>query len=92
MDKSHVLELRKNLGSILQGRRKALGKTQAALAHEIGVEFYTFISQVEGGKARVPPDRIIAYARALKMAPAELAELIIKHYDPLTYEALRMKK
>ena len=48
--------LRKKGGLWLSKARKAAGLTQKQLADAVGIEYYTFISQIETGFARIPPE------------------------------------
>jgi transcriptional regulator with XRE-family HTH domain len=60
-----VLELRQEAGRWLKGLREAQGLSQRGLAERGGAEYYTFISQIESGRGRIPPDRYAAWAVAL---------------------------
>ena len=62
--------------------------TQRELADKLKLAYYTFISQVETGAARVPPEDLIEWARALKVDPAEFAKKLLSYYDPHTYKAI----
>ena len=57
LDMSNVTDLRHEGGRWLKGRREQLGLSQRQLAQRVGVEYYTFISQLETGRGRIPPDR-----------------------------------
>ncbi|WP_170549119.1 helix-turn-helix domain-containing protein [Ruegeria atlantica] len=80
--------LRKAAGLILKNHRLDVQKTQRQLAEEIGFEYYTMISQIEGGKTRVPPLQMEAYAKALGIDRASFAKLMLRHYDPAMYRML----
>ena len=54
---SETVDLRKEAGRWLRDRREARGLSQRQLAELIGVEYYTFISQLETGRGRIPPDK-----------------------------------
>ena len=62
--------------------------TQRELADVLGLSYYTFISQLESGHGRVPPHLYVHYARALSVDPHEFAKVMLRHYDPFTYQAL----
>ena len=79
------VELRKKAGSWLKNRRCELGLSQRELAHRVNMEYYTFISQIEAGRGRVPAERLGAWAEALEMDPKELAINLMKYYDPHTF-------
>ena len=65
--------------------------TQSALADKLKLPYYTFISQVETGTARVPPESQVAWAKALGVDPQEFAKKLLSCYDPHTYKALFQK-
>jgi transcriptional regulator with XRE-family HTH domain len=85
---SDATELRKEAGRWLKERREARGLSQRQLAELIGVEYYTFISQLETGRGRVPPDKYGVWARALGMSPRDLVLALLPFYDPITYSIL----
>ena len=47
-------ELRKQAGKWLRLRREKLGLSQRELAKRVKIDYYTFISQIEAGRGRVP--------------------------------------
>lgn len=85
-DKRH--DLRAEAGSWLKAAREQVGMSQRELANVLGLQVYTFISQVEGGKGRVPPERYEAYAKALGVDPGEFARKMLSFYEPTTYELI----
>ena len=52
------------------------------------MDYYTFISQIEAGRGRVPAERFREWADALEMEPREFAVNLMKYYDPFTYELI----
>ena len=62
--------------------------TQRALADKLKLSYYAFISQVETGTARVPPENLVGWAKALGVDPQEFAKKLLSYYDPHTYKAL----
>ena len=80
--------LRKAAGSWLANRRKDKDLTQRALADLVGLDYYTFISQLECGVGRVPPHLYIPFADALGMKRAVFTREMLKYYDPFTYQGL----
>ena len=80
-----VVELRKEAGRWLRAKREGAGLSQRDLAARIGLEYYTFISQIESGRGRIPPDRYPAYARALEIDAATFARTLLRFYDPVTH-------
>lgn len=82
------LELRKKAGAWLQEQRNAVGLSQIDLAGQLGLKYYTFVSQVENGFGRVPADSMEAWARALQIAPPEFARHLLRFYEPELHRLL----
>ncbi len=80
--------LRKAAGRYLAGLRKDAQLTQRVLADLVGLDYYTFISQLECGAGRVPPNLYAAFADALGIERREFGREMVKFYDPWTYEIL----
>ena len=78
--------LRKRAGAWLRARRIELGLSQRELAVRVNMEYYTFISQIEAGRGRIPAERMRDWSVALEMDPREFAITLMKYYDPFTYE------
>jgi transcriptional regulator with XRE-family HTH domain len=83
-----VAELRKEAGRWLKELREARGLSQRNLAEKVGAEYYTFISQIEAGRGRIPPDRYLHWARALGVDPRQFVQTLLRYYDPVTYSIL----
>src|SRR5579863_8557288 len=83
-----VLELRRQAGAWLKQLREARGLSQRDLADKVGADYYTFISQLEAGRGRIPPDRYISWAQALGVEPRFLVRTLLRFYDPVTYSIL----
>ena len=81
-------ELRKQAGAWLQDLRARAGLSQSELASRLGLKYYSFISQVELGKARLPSYLLLDWASALEIDPAELAESLLSLYEPTYYQVL----
>ena len=81
-------ELRKKAGSWLRARRCELGLSQRELAYRVNMEYYTFISQIEAGRGRIPAERLQEWSEALEVEPKEFAMTLMKYYDPYTYGML----
>jgi len=62
--------------------------TQRALADTLKLGYDTFISQVETGTARVPPEARVVWARALGVDSQEFAKKWLSYYDPHTHKAI----
>ena len=85
---SQSAALRKEAGRWLRSKRLALGMSQRVLAERVNMEYYTFISQIEAGRGRVPSESLSIWAAALQVDPKELAITLMKYYDPNTYELI----
>lgn len=83
-----VKALRREGGAWLKQLREEAGLSQRELAAKLGVEYYTFISQMETGRVRVPPDQYRAIAKALKIDLATFVRKLMRFYDPVTYAIL----
>jgi transcriptional regulator with XRE-family HTH domain len=81
-------ELRKKAGSLLRERRCELGLSQREVASRVNMEYYTFVSQIEAGKGRVPAERMHDWSIALEMEPKEFATMLLRYYDPHSYEMI----
>ena len=80
--------LRKKAGVFLKLCRNNAGLTQRELAQLLDIDYYTFISQLECGQGRVPPNLYVPLANALKVDLTEFVKEMLKFYDPFTYHAL----
>jgi transcriptional regulator with XRE-family HTH domain len=80
--------LRREAGRWLKSMREAAGLTQADLAAQVGLRYYTFISQVESGVGRVPIEVQGAWAEALGLEPGAFARTLLRHYEPELYRLL----
>lgn len=85
---AQVQELRREGGRWLRQCRENKGLSQRQLAELVGAEYYTFISQLETGRGRIPPDRYELWARALQIPAKEFVRGILRFYDPVTYKIL----
>lgn len=81
-------ELRWRGGRWLRGLREAAGLSQLDLARLTAVEYYTFISQIESGRGRIPPERYEAWAKALGLPTREFVIDLLHFYDPVTWGVL----
>ena len=81
-----VLELRQRAGRWLKELREGRALSQRNLADLVGAEYYTFISQLEAGRGRIPPDRYRDWASALGVDPRVFVKTLMQFYDPVTYE------
>ena len=84
----NIGDLRKKAGRWLRERRCEMGLSLRELARRVNMEYYTFISQIEAGRGRVPADRLRDWAEALEMDPREFAVNLMKFYDPHMYDMI----
>lgn len=86
---SHDMQkLRREAGKWLKSLRETQKLSQRELAQRVGVDYYTFISQLEVGRGRIPPDRYEAWAAALGLPAADFVKELMRYYDPVTYRLL----
>lgn len=83
-----VQALRREGGRWLRDLREARGLSQRQLATLIGAEYYTFVSQLETGRGRIPPDRYRIWAEALGVEAVWFVQSLMRFYDPMTHEIL----
>jgi DNA-binding XRE family transcriptional regulator len=83
-----VVELRKEAGLWLKELRERRGLSQRQMAEKVGVNYYTFISQLESGRGRIPPDRYLVWAEVLGVEPKFFVRNLLRSYDPVTYSVL----
>ncbi|WP_191970230.1 tyrosine-type recombinase/integrase [Methylobacterium planeticum] len=81
-------KLRREGGRLLRLLREERGLSQRELCAMVGGGAYTFISQLETGRGRVPPDKLRVWAEALGLPPAEFAKMMLAYYDPASFEIL----
>jgi transcriptional regulator with XRE-family HTH domain len=81
-------ELRREAGQWLKELREKRGLSQRELAARVGTEYYTFISQLETGRGRLPPDRYTIWADALGVPAREFVKRLMRYYDPVTFGIL----
>jgi transcriptional regulator with XRE-family HTH domain len=79
---SHSQGLRSELGAYIKLLRTDRGMTQTDLARAVGIEYYTAISAIEVGRNVVPPERYLAFARALGVDPKVFATKMLQMTNP----------
>ncbi|MCC6206187.1 MAG: helix-turn-helix transcriptional regulator [Hyphomicrobiales bacterium] len=84
---SHV-ELKKQGGQWLKELREKAGHTQRSFAIAVGVDYYTFISQIETGRGSVPKERYAVWAKHLNMEPKQFLRGYMRYFDPISYGIL----
>lgn len=80
--------LRLEMGKWLRQLREAKGLSQRDLAKLLDLDYYTFISQLENGRGRIPPSRYAEWANALGVDQKHFVEKILCFTEPHTYEIL----
>ena len=83
-----VKALRIEAGQWLKYLREKRGLSQRQLATKVGIDYYTFISQLETGRGRIPPDRYEAWAKALGISSYDLVYNLMQYYDPVSFKIL----
>ena len=78
-------ELRKAGGQWLKRVREERNLSQSQLAALLGSDHYTFISQIEIGRSRVPPERYRDWAKALDIDEHEFICQMLRYYDPALF-------
>ena len=87
-EENSVAALRREAGIWLRERRIDARLTQRDLAKLLSMEYYTFISQIESGRGRVPPEKYRDYADALRVDRRDFATMMLKFYDHWTYDLI----
>ena len=83
-----VRSLRRKGGKWLKSLRERRGLSQSQLAALLGSDHYSFISQLESGRSRVPPERYQDWSEALGVPPADFAREMLSYYEPVLYRLL----
>lgn len=81
-------EQRIELGVWLRELREAQGLSQRDLSDALGLDYYTFISQLENGRGKIPSNRYRDWATALGQDSKAFVRKLLMHYDPVSYEIL----
>ena len=80
--------LRREAGRWLKERRELCGLSQRQLAELVGVDYYTFVSQLETGRGRIPPERYRVWAQALRMPARDFVKALLPYYESEIYDIL----
>ena len=80
--------LRAYAGDYVKQLRIEAGMTQRDLAEKLDLKHYTFISQLECGQGRLPPNLTVKTAQALGQDVSEFALKMLSFYDPHTHTAI----
>ena len=76
------------MGAWLKQLREQAGLTQRDMAAALGLEYYTFISQLENGRGKIPSQRYSDWARVLKVDPRQFVKGLLMYTEPSTYSIL----
>jgi transcriptional regulator with XRE-family HTH domain len=80
--------LRREAGRWLRELRENKGLSQREVAEKTGTEYYTFVSQLETGRGRIPAEHYLRWAKALGVEPKVFVRTLMQYYDPVTYDIL----
>ena len=81
-------DARSGMGLWLKSLREQQGMSQRDLANALKLDYYSFISQLENGRGRIPPARYRDWASALQVEPKSFVKKLLYYNEPLTYEIL----
>ncbi|WP_163852286.1 helix-turn-helix domain-containing protein [Pseudooceanicola aestuarii] len=81
-------EQRAALGQWLKQLRETAGLSQRDLADRLSLDYYTFISQLENGRGKIPAHRYVEWAGALDQDPRSFVKRLLSYYEPSTYRIL----
>jgi transcriptional regulator with XRE-family HTH domain len=81
-------EQRAALGQWLKSLRETKGLSQRELADILELDYYTFISQLENGRGKIPSHRYREWALALDQEPRAFVKTLLSCYEPTTYKIL----
>lgn len=84
----NAAELKAALGAYIRNARVARGMNQAELARAVGMNYYTAISAIEVGRNTVPPERYLAFARALGINPKTFMKNVLRLTNPWAFAML----
>lgn len=85
---SEVSKYRSELGQYMRDLRHKAGLSQVELSDRVGLAYYSVISAIENGRIPVPPERYLAFANALDVAPKTFAKNVLKLTNPWAYTML----
>ena len=81
-------EQRAALGTWLKALRERQNMSQRELADKLSLDYYTFISQLENGRGRIPVHRYAEWADALGEDKRSFVRKLLSYYEPTTYKIL----
>ena len=81
-------EQRVALGLWLKALREDEKLSQRELADRLSLDYYTFISQLENGRGKIPSHRYAEWAVALGQEPRDFVKTLLRYYEPSTFQIL----
>ncbi|MEM9784852.1 MAG: helix-turn-helix transcriptional regulator [Pseudomonadota bacterium] len=81
-------EQRVALGLWLKALREDQELSQRELADRLSLDYYTFISQLENGRGKIPSHRYAEWAVALGQEPRQFVKTLLRYYEPSTFQIL----
>jgi len=81
-------EQRTALGIWLKELRESQHLSQRELADRLSLDYYTFISQLENGRGRIPVHRYAEWANPLGKDQRSFVRKLLSYYEPTTYKIL----
>ncbi len=84
--------LRADAGDYIKKLRIDAKMTQRQLSDILGLEYYTFVSQLECGQGRLPPKLWVKTAKALSQDPKKFSLRMLSYYDPYAHHAITTGK
>ncbi|MFW6855430.1 hypothetical protein ACODYM_29485 [Burkholderia gladioli] len=81
-------QVEREVGELLEKAVSLSGKTQTAIASEVGFKRPNIISMMIRGQARLPLTKVAAFAHSVGMDPAHLARIVFAGYEPELWEML----
>jgi len=88
IERDELLQRRREGGAWLREMREKANLSQRELATAVGADYYSFVSQLEAGKGRVPITQVELWAKALGVPRSVFAKGVLRYYDPITYDML----
>lgn len=86
LDETRALRL--EMGRWLRQLREDRDLSQRDLAKVLKLDYYTFISQLENGRGRIPPGRYAEWADALGVDRRRFVAQVLYFTEPHTYDIL----
>jgi transcriptional regulator with XRE-family HTH domain len=83
-----IQDLRREGGRWLKERRERLGLTQLQISKLVGSPHYSFVSYLENGRTRIPPERYPDWAHVFGMSELDFVREMLRYYDPVTFDIL----